>query len=178
MKNSIENPQDLVGIQCPAGLVQSEQDVFWMTQALAVADFAQQAGEVPVGALAVLDGVCVGMGFNQSIMTHDPAAHAEIMALRQAGQTLQNYRLPAVNFYVTLEPCAMCATALVHARIARLVYGASDSKSGAVGSQINLADCHFLNHQYEVVSGVLSEEASHQLSAFFKQRRAAKKQQI
>jgi len=178
MENCVEHPQDLIGIQCPEGLVQTEQDVFWMTHALALADFAQQAGEVPVGALAVLKGVCVGMGYNQSIMAHDPAAHAEIMALRQAGLTLRNYRLPEVNFYVTLEPCAMCATALVHARIARLVYGASDPKSGAVGSQINLADCHFLNHHYPVVQGVLSEQASLQLSAFFKQRRAEKKQQI
>ena len=171
----LHNPQDLVGLACPPGLVQAEQDVFWMQQALALADYAQQQGEVPVGALVVLDQQCVGVGFNQSISTHDPTAHAEIMALRQAGVRLQNYRLPGVTFYVTLEPCAMCATALVHARIARLVYGATDPKSGAVGSRINLAASGFLNHQYQVVNGVCAEQASSLLSNFFKQRRLVKK---
>jgi tRNA(adenine34) deaminase len=176
-KVAIDNRQDLVGLTCPVGLDQSEQDEFWMQKALALADYAQQQGEVPVGALVVLKQQCISVGYNQSIALHDPTAHAEMMALRQAGQVMQNYRLPAAELYVTLEPCAMCATALVHARIARLIYGASDPKSGAVGSQINLAQCAFLNHQFEVVQGVLGEQASLQLSAFFKQRRLVKKQQ-
>ncbi len=146
-----------------------------MQLALALADYAQQQGEVPVGALVVLDQQCISVGFNQSILSHDPSAHAEIMALRQAGVWLQNYRLPGVTLYVTLEPCAMCATALVHARIARLVYGATDPKSGAVGSRINLAASDFLNHQYPVVNGVCAAQSSALLSNFFKQRRLANK---
>lgn len=171
----LDNPQELVGLQCPPGLDQAEQDMFWMQQAIALAAFAQQQGEVPVGALVVLKQQCISIGYNQSIALHDPTAHAEVIALRQAGQVLQNYRLPEAELYVTLEPCAMCATAMVHARITRLIYAASDPKSGAVGSRINLAESAFLNHQYQVVSGVLAEVASDQLTSFFRQRRALKK---
>lgn len=171
----LNNPQELVGLQCPPGLDQAQQDAFWMQQALALAYFAQQQGEVPVGAVVVLNQKCIGIGYNQSITRHDSTAHAEMIAIRQAGQILQNYRLPNAELYVTLEPCAMCATALVHARIARLVYGATDPKSGAVGSRINLAESPFLNHHYQVVRGVLAEQAASQLTGFFQQRRAAKK---
>jgi len=152
-------------------------DAGYMAQALRLAQRAWQAGEVPVGALLVHQDEVVGQGWNQPISSHDPSAHAEIMALRAAGLQLQNYRLAACTLYVTLEPCIMCAGAIIHARIARVVYAASDPKGGAAGSLFDLLppDERF-NHRLEVTGGVMADECSSLLSGFFKHRRAEKKQ--
>ncbi len=142
-------------------------------------DLAQQAalnGEVPVGAIIVKDGVVIGSGSNAPISLQDPTAHAEIIAMRQAAQHLGNYRLVDCTLYVTLEPCAMCSGAMQHARIAKLVYGASDPKTGACGSVVNLMNEPKLNHHTAVLGGVLAEECGSVLSAFFKQRRLVNKQ--
>lgn len=147
----------------------SDQD--WMQLALDLAQQAAEAGEVPVGAVVVKDGMVIGRGFNQPIGRHDPTAHAEIQAMRQAAAHLGNYRLVDCELFVTLEPCAMCSGAIQHARIARLVYGASDPKTGACGSVVNLMAEVRLNHHTEVTSGVLAEECGALLSAFFKVRR-------
>lgn len=133
-------------------------------------------GEVPVGAVAVMDGKIVGRGFNSPISRHDPSAHAEVMALRDAAQKLGNYRLPGVTLYVTLEPCAMCAGAMMHARVARLVFGAEDLKTGAAGSIVNLFDEARLNHHTEVCGGMLAAECGALLSDFFRERRRRGKQ--
>ncbi len=146
-------------------------DIDYMQQALALAQQAAQAGEVPVGAVVVKDGTIIGRGSNAPIGTHDPTAHAEIRAMRDAAQHLGNYRLVDCTLYVTLEPCAMCSGAIQHARIARLVYGASDPKTGACGSVIDLMSEPKLNHHTEVSSGILAEECGSLLSAFFKSRR-------
>lgn len=146
-------------------------DIDYMQQALALAQQAAQAGEVPVGAVVVKDGTIIGRGSNAPIGTHDPTAHAEIRAMRDAAQHLGNYRLIDCTLYVTLEPCAMCSGAIQHARIARLVYGASDPKTGACGSVIDLMSEPKLNHHTEVSSGILAEECGSLLSAFFKSRR-------
>lgn len=151
----------------------TDQD--WMRYAIQLAKRAEQAGEVPVGAVLVKDNKVIGQGWNLSIQRHDPSAHAEIQAIRQAGPVLQNYRLLDCTLYVTLEPCAMCAGALVHSRIRRLVYGAADAKAGACGSVFNLVQHHQLNHQLQVEAGVLAEACSAQLSAFFRRRRAEQK---
>ena len=151
---------------------QSDQD--WMRRALALAESAQQLDEVPVGALVVKDGVVVGEGYNQPITANDPSAHAEIVALRQAAQNLANYRLTGCTLYVTIEPCTMCAGALVHARIKRLVYGAPEPKAGVISSQLRLLETGFLNHRIEVVSGVLGETCSKLISDFFARKRALK----
>lgn len=127
---------------------------------------------MPVGAVVVKDGIVVGSGFNQPIGRHDPTAHAEIAALRDAAARLGNYRLPGCELYVTLEPCVMCAGAILHARIARVVFGASDPKTGAAGSVVNLFAERRLNHHTEVVGGMLAEECGAMLSAFFARRRA------
>ncbi len=153
---------------------QSQQDIAFMQQALTLAQQAAQAGEVPVGALVVKNGEIIGRGSNTPIGLHDPTAHAEIIAMRQAAQHLGNYRLVDCTLYVTLEPCAMCSGAIQHARIARLVFGASDPKTGACGSVVNLMAEQKLNHHTEVVSGVLAQECGAQLSVFFKQRRVQK----
>lgn len=150
-------------------------DQYWMQQALLLADKAEQQGEIPVGAILVKDGEIIGQGWNQSISLNDPSAHAEMLAIRQAGQTVHNYRLIDTTLYVTLEPCPMCAGLLVHSRIKRLVYGASDYKTGAAGSIMNLLEHPGLNHQIEVTAGVLEEKCSSNLSLFFKTRRAQKK---
>ncbi len=142
-----------------------------MQQALALASSAASNGEVPVGAIVVKDGEIIGRGGNAPIELHDPSAHAEIQALRQAAAHLGNYRLVDCTLYVTLEPCAMCAGAIQHARIAKLVYGASDPKTGACGSVINLMAEPKLNHHCEVVGGVMAVECGTILSTFFKQRR-------
>lgn len=137
-------------------------------------DLARQAannGEVPVGAIVVKDGTIIGRGANAPIQNHDPTAHAEIIAMRQAAATLGNYRLVDCTLYVTLEPCAMCSGAIQHARIAKLVFGASDPKTGACGSVVNLMSEPKLNHHTEVVGGILAEECGALLSSFFKQRR-------
>lgn len=151
-------------------------DEFFMQQALALAREAWEAGEVPVGAVAVLDGAIIGHGFNAPISRHDPSAHAEMMALRDAAQKMGNYRLPGVTLYVTLEPCVMCAGAIMHARVARLVFGAADLKTGAAGSVVNLFDETRLNHHTEVSGGVLAAECGALLSDFFAERRHQAKQ--
>ena len=153
---------------------QIKQDAVYMQQALALAQLAAQAGEVPVGAIVVKNGEIIGRGSNEPIGLHDPTAHAEIIAMRQAAQHLGNYRLVDCTLYVTLEPCAMCSGAIQHARIGRLVFGASDPKTGACGSVVNLMNEPKLNHHTEVVSGVLAAECGEVLSDFFKQRRAQK----
>ncbi|MEP2651011.1 MAG: tRNA adenosine(34) deaminase TadA [Paraglaciecola sp.] len=152
-----------------------EEDTKWMRHALTLANNAQSQGEIPVGAVLVQEGNIIGQGWNQSITLHDPSAHAEMMAIREAGQTLKNYRLINSTLYVTLEPCPMCAGVLVHSRIQRVVYGASDFKTGAAGSIMNLLNDERLNHQIEVTKGVLGDECGAMLSDFFRTRRAEKK---
>ncbi|MGB5444005.1 MAG: tRNA adenosine(34) deaminase TadA [Psychromonas sp.] len=156
---------------------QQSEDKKWMTYALSLADKAESLGEIPVGALIVKDNKIVAEGWNLSIINHDACAHAEIMAIQSAGQKIQNYRLIDCTLYVTLEPCAMCAGALVHARIKRLVYGAGDYKTGAAGSVFNLVQSVQLNHQLEVTGGILAEQCAAKISAFFKRRRLEKKAQ-
>ncbi|MHB1181822.1 MAG: tRNA adenosine(34) deaminase TadA, partial [Sulfuricella sp.] len=146
-------------------------DDFFMRHALTLAREAGDAGEVPVGAVVVKEGEIVGRGFNAPISRHDPTAHAEITALRAAAERLGNYRLPGCSLYVTLEPCAMCMGAIFHARIARVVFGAADPKTGACGSVIDLAAEARLNHHAEVTGGVLAGECGGLLSGFFAQRR-------
>ena len=150
----------------------TETDTEYMQIALDLAHQAALNGEVPVGAIIVKDGVIIGRGSNAPIGLHDPTAHAEIIAMRIAAAHLGNYRLVDCTLYVTLEPCAMCSGAMQHARIEKLVYGASDPKTGACGSVINLMAEPKLNHHTEVVSGVLAEECGAVLTAFFKQRRS------
>jgi tRNA(adenine34) deaminase len=146
-------------------------DERFMRRALELARRAEEMDEVPVGALVVEDGRIVGEGWNQPIAAHDPSAHAEMVALRAAAKYAQNYRLPGTTLYVTLEPCAMCAGAIVHARIARVVYGAVDPKAGAGGSVFNLLADDRLNHRALVVGGVLAEECGGLLKRFFAMRR-------
>jgi len=147
-------------------------DEHFMGLALAEAGLAQAAGEVPVGALVVgSDGVILGRGQNRVIRDHDPTAHAEVVALRDAGRALRNYRLEDCTLYVTLEPCAMCAGAMIHARVARLVFGAFDPKAGAVGSVLGVLNHPQLNHQMELTSGLRAEECSGILRLFFQSRR-------
>jgi tRNA(adenine34) deaminase len=153
----------------------TEIDVAMMREALGLATQGAGQGEVPVGAVVVKDGAIVGRGLNVPISSSDPTAHAEICALREAARTLGNYRLGGCTLYVTLEPCAMCAGAIMHARIARLVYGAADPKTGACGSVIDLFAEDRLNHHTSVASGVLAAEAGRQLSDFFATRRKAGK---
>jgi len=143
----------------------------FMQQALALARGAQQRGEVPVGAVIVLDGRVIGRGSNAPIATCDPTAHAEIVALREAAVSIGNYRLEGVTLYCTIEPCVMCAGAIVAARIARLVFGARDLRFGGVRSKFQIADSDLLNHRIEVVEGVLGFECSHLLREFFEERR-------
>jgi tRNA(adenine34) deaminase len=146
-------------------------DQEYMQMALALAAEAAEAGEVPVGAVVVKDGEIVGRGYNAPISTHDPSAHAEIRALRDAANNLGNYRLVGCTLYVTLEPCAMCTGAIQHARIARVVYGATDPKTGACGSVVNLMEEARLNHHTIVEGGVMAQECGSALSAFFAARR-------
>ncbi|MFA6062132.1 MAG: tRNA adenosine(34) deaminase TadA [Gallionella sp.] len=150
-------------------------DIFYMQEALMLALQAQEAGEVPVGALVVKDGEIIGRGYNAPISGHDPSAHAEMQALRQAAQSLGNYRLVGCDLYVTLEPCLMCAGAIMHARLARLVYGAQDYKTGVCGSLLDVFAETRLNHHTKVTGGVLADECGAMLSAFFAMRRAQKK---
>ena len=148
-------------------------DSAFMQLALAQAQLAWSLGEVPVGAVVVLDGVVIASGFNQPIGRHDPTAHAEINALRAAAEKLGNYRLPGCELYVTLEPCMMCSGAMMHARLARVVYGAPDPKTGMCGSVLNRFEQERLNHHTEVIGGVMADEASAMLKAFFAERRSA-----
>ena len=153
-----------------------DQDIKFMQRAMALASQAEQLGEIPVGAVLVRDGEIIGEGFNQAITRHDPTAHAEVMALRDAGVQVENYRLINTTLYVTLEPCVMCSGSLVHARVDRLVYGAKDYKTGAVESVMQLLRHDSHNHKVECIGGVLEQECSQQLSDFFKRRREEKKQ--
>ena len=146
-----------------------------MRHALELASQAQAAGEVPVGAVVVKDGEIIGRGFNAPISRHDPSAHAEMMALRDAAQNIGNYRLAGCELFVTLEPCLMCAGAIMHARIARLVYGANDPKTGACGSVLNVFSEPRLNHHTQVAAGVLADDCGLMLSNFFALRRAQQK---
>ena len=153
-------------------------DIDFMQLALAQATEAAQVGEVPVGAVVVQGGQVIATGRNAPIAGHDPTAHAEIAALRAAAKVLGNYRLPECTLYVTLEPCAMCSGAMLHARLKRVVFGASDAKTGAAGSVINLFDQPQLNHQTALQGGVLADECAALLKSFFSQRREEKKAQV
>ncbi|RWR02963.1 hypothetical protein ED28_05315 [[Pantoea] beijingensis] len=150
-------------------------DELWMRHALTLARRAWDEGEVPVGAVLVQDNRVIGEGWNRPIGHHDPTAHAEMMALRQGGKVLENYRLLDTTLYVTLEPCVMCAGAIVHSRIGRLVFGARDGKTGAAGSLIDILGHPGMNHQVIVSEGILAETCAGMLSDFFRQRREEKK---
>ena len=159
-----------------AAKVRSEFDEEMMRYALTLADKAEALGEIPVGAVLVdAAGNIIGEGWNLSIVQSDPTAHAEIIALRNGAKNIQNYRLLNTTLYVTLEPCTMCAGAILHSRIKRLVFGASDYKTGAVGSRFHFFDDYKMNHALEITSGVLAEDCSQKLSAFFQKRREEKK---
>lgn len=147
-------------------------DELYMEEALRLATRAQAAGEVPVGAIVVSDGKIVGAGWNQVIATNDPSAHAEALAIREAAATIANYRLNGCELFVTLEPCAMCAGLMTHARISRLVIGADDPKAGAAGSVLSVVNHPSLNHMIEVKRGVLAARCMEVLQAFFRERRA------
>lgn len=150
-------------------------DSAWMKHALELAAKAAELGEVPVGAVVVLEGQVIGQGFNHPIGLNDPCAHAEIIALREAAVRMGNYRLPGAELYVTLEPCMMCAGAIIHSRLSRVIYGATEPKAGAVSSQLQSFALEHVNHRPEVTAGVLAESCSQQLSDFFKARRVAKR---
>lgn len=159
-----------------AAKVRSEFDQKMMRYALELADKAEALGEIPVGAVLVDDARnIIGEGWNLSIVQSDPTAHAEIIALRNGAKNIQNYRLLNSTLYVTLEPCTMCAGAILHSRIKRLVFGASDYKTGAIGSRFHFFDDYKMNHTLEITSGVLAEECSQKLSTFFQKRREEKK---
>jgi tRNA(adenine34) deaminase len=143
----------------------------WMRRALALADRAESEGEVPIGAVVVRDGELLGEGWNQVISARDPTAHAEIVALRDAARAADNYRLPGAILYVTLEPCTMCAGALVHARIGQLVFGAKEPRAGVVCSTCHLLEEPWYNHRVQWQGEVLAEESSRRLQAFFRERR-------
>ncbi|MCU4676140.1 tRNA adenosine(34) deaminase TadA [Catenovulum sp. 2E275] len=147
-------------------------DEYWMAKTIELAKQAEAEGEIPVAAIVVKDNQLIASGYNQSIQLHDASAHAEVLAVRKAGEVLQNYRLVDCTLYVSLEPCPMCAGLLVHSRIKRLVFAAHDLKTGACGSVFNLVENDKLNHQLELTSGILAEQASSQISDFFKRRRA------
>lgn len=151
-------------------------DDYFMREALSLARSAECLGEVPVGAVVVREGMIIGRGFNSPIGESDPTAHAEIAALRDAARRLENYRLPGCELFVTLEPCAMCAGAILHSRIARVVYGARDLKTGVHGSVVDLFAVDRLNHHTTVVGGILADECSQMLSSFFAGRRAKREQ--
>ncbi len=150
-------------------------DERYMQEALGIAEAAAAAGDVPVGALVVLDGVIIGRGGNRREVDADPTGHAEIVALREACRTMGRWRVDGATLYVTLEPCPMCAGTLVNARVARLVYGASDPKAGAVRSLYELCDDSRLNHRMEITAGVLADRCADQLRAFFRAARAKRK---
>lgn len=149
----------------------SADDIHWMRQALDQARLGAEQGEVPVGAVVIKDDQLVAAGYNQPIISHDPSAHAEIVALRAAGEALANYRLTDCTLYVTLEPCIMCCGAIVHARVKRLVFGAYDTRRGVAGSQFDGFELPWLNHRVEVEGGVLEQECGSLLQDFFRERR-------
>ncbi len=150
---------------------QAELDRQFMEQALEQAGLAALAGEVPVGAVIVRNGEVISKGFNQPITNHDPSAHAEILALRDAALSAENYRLPGTTLYVTLEPCIMCAGAMLHARVDRIVYGATDPKTGAAGSVLDVFSSKQINHQTVIEGGMMAQECGQLLRDFFKERR-------
>ena len=152
-------------------MMQAELDRQYMQQAIEQAQLAALAGEVPVGAVLVRDGQVISKAFNQPITNHDPSAHAEMLALRQAAEAEQNYRLPGTTLYVTLEPCTMCAGAMLHARVDRIVYGAPDPKTGAAGSVVDVFASKQINHQTSVNGGIMAQECGQLLKTFFKERR-------
>ena len=154
-----------------------QDDRYWMQQALDLAKRAEALNEVPVGAIVVKDNAIVGQGFNQMITSCDPTAHAEILALRDAANTLDNYRLTDCTLYVTLEPCTMCVGAMVHSRIMRLVFGATETKAGAVVSQAQQLDAEYMNHRVVYTGGVCADESSSLLSGFFARRRQEKQRE-
>lgn len=149
----------------------SPEDLRFMSRAMELAHEAEKTGEVPVGAVIVKDGAIIAEGWNRPISTHDPSAHAEMIAMRSAAQVLQNYRLLDTTLYVTLEPCAMCAGAMVHARVKRLIYAATDPRAGAAGSVFNITQHAALNHRVAVEQGLLRDECSALLRGFFLSRR-------
>ncbi len=151
-------------------------DAYWMRRALELAREARDAGEVPVGAVVVAGGQVVGQGYNQPISSHDPTAHAEVVALRDAAGRLANYRLPGATLYVTMEPCVMCAGAILHARLTRVVYGAREYKTGAHGSIVDVFAEPRLNHHCEIVGGILADECAALISGFFESRRQQKRE--
>ncbi len=153
------------------------EDIRWMEYAISLAAKAEALGEVPVGAVIIKEGAILGEGFNQPITASDPTAHAEIVALRQAANRIQNYRLIDSTIYVTLEPCTMCVGALIHARVARLVFGTTEPKAGAVVSKSQLLDNNYFNHRVDYSSGLLASRCQHQLSEFFALRRAQKRKE-
>lgn len=148
-----------------------DTDIKWMRHALRLAGRAGAEGEVPVGAVLIKDGEVVGEGWNRPIAAHDPSAHAELLSLRAAAAAVGNYRLLDTILYVTLEPCVMCAGAIIHARVARVVYGASDPKTGAAGGAVDIFAAPFVNHRVAVEGGVMAEECGRVLTEFFKERR-------
>ena len=152
-------------------VVVDPQHEVWMAQALDLARTAAEHGEVPVGALLVRDGEVIGQGWNQPIGSHDPTAHAEVVALRDASARAGNYRLGGSTLYVTIEPCTMCFGALMHARVTTLVYGAREPRAGVCGSQLNLPAEGFYNHKIEVIGGVLAEQSTAMLKSFFARKR-------
>ena len=145
---------------------------YWMERALELARKAEQAGEVPVGAVIVKDNQLIAEGWNQPISSHDATSHAEIMAMREAGKKLNNYRLIDTIMYVTLEPCSMCVGAMIHARVAKVVYGAAEPRTGALGGAFDLLEANQHNHVFDVQSGVLAEESKQMLQRFFQSRRS------
>lgn len=164
--------------QTACSLAISDQDRHFMQYALQLADRAEAVGEIPVGAVLVSpSGEVLGEGWNLSITLSDPSAHAEMQAIRMAANNLQNYRLIDCTLYVTLEPCPMCAGAILHSRIGRLVFGAMDYKTGAVGSRYHLFEDYKMNHTLEIRGGVMAAECSQKISAFFKKRRTEQKRQ-
>ena len=152
-------------------MTQAELDQQYMRMAIEQAQLAAQSGEVPVGAILVKDGQVISKAFNKPIANHDPSAHAEMLALREAALAEENYRIPGSTLYVTLEPCAMCSGAMLHARIDRVVYGAPDPKTGAAGSVLDIFASKQINHQTSVEGGIMSEECGQLLRDFFKGRR-------
>jgi tRNA(adenine34) deaminase len=151
------------------------QDAKWMQRAFELAQEAKSQDEVPVGAVIIFDEQIIGEGWNQPISTNDPTAHAEIVALRDAGINIGNYRLSDATMYVTLEPCSMCASAIVHARLTKLVYAVEEPKAGACGSVFNLLQTKELNHQVKIEKGVMEEECRSLIQTFFKEKRASQK---
>lgn len=151
--------------------MKTPNDEYWMQQALEQARTAEKEGEVPVGAVLVRDDELIATGSNQSISLVDPTAHAEVIAIREAAKVCGNYRLIDTSLYVTLEPCAMCAGALVHARIKRLFFGAYDPNSGSAGSVFNILDSDKLNHKVEIMGGILEQECSELIQGFFRRKR-------